>query len=220
MQRSSTPMEFETPRLYLRDWRPAEDARHAMDIFGDARVARWMKPGQYHRGTEHVAKDTSIRQVQGRLVRYADQAGKSKKGDRSWAVVQKDIGRVIGSVEIAMLPDMEDVRAEHVPEPIEGGLSTEYMEIGWYFRPSSWGFGYASEAASRIMQHSFETLNLPVLLAISQPENVRSLAVMNRLGMRADGITTRCYGGKPLLLYTLTAEKWAEAALLQTSAEL
>ncbi|MEO0886463.1 MAG: GNAT family N-acetyltransferase [Cyanobacteria bacterium J06648_10] len=220
MQRSSTPMEFETPRLYLRDWRPAEDARHAMDIFGDARVAKWMKPGQYHQGTEHVAKDTSIRQVQGRLVRYIDQAGKSKKGDRSWAVVQKDIGRVIGSVEIAMLPDMEDVRAEHVPEPIEGGLSTEYMEIGWYFRPSSWGFGYASEAASRIMQHSFETLNLPVLLAMSQPENVRSLAVMNRLGMRADGITTRCYGGKPLLLYTLTAEKWAEAARLQTSAEL
>lgn len=213
-------MEFETPRLYLRDWRPAEDARHAMDIFGDARVARWMKPGQYHRGTEHVAKDTSIRQVQGRLVRYADQAGKSKKGDRSWAVVQKDIGRVIGSIEIAMLPDMEDVRAGHVPEPIEGGLSTEYMEIGWYFRPSSWGFGYASEAANRIVQHSFETLNLPLLLAMSQPENVRSLAVMNRLGMRADGITTRCYGGKPLLLYTLTAEKWAEAALLQTSAEL
>ncbi|MEL7072283.1 MAG: GNAT family N-acetyltransferase [Cyanobacteria bacterium J06581_3] len=220
MQRSSAPMEFETPRLYLRDWRPAEDARHAMDIFGDARVAKWMKPGQYHRGTEHVAKDTSIRQVQGRLVRYIDQAGKSKKGDRSWAVVQKDIGRVIGSIEIAMLPDMEDVRAEHVPEPIEGGLSTEYMEIGWYFRPSSWGFGYASEAASRIVQHSFETLNLPVLLAMSQPENVRSLAVMNRLGMRADGITTRCYGGKPLLLYTLTAEKWAEGARLQTSAEL
>jgi len=209
-------MQFETQRLILRDWHPTEDARHAMDIYGDARVMAWM---------EGATKDASLRQVQGRLQRYARHAERSKDGLRTWAVVQKDIGRVIGSVVLTKLPDMAEVREDHIPEPIEGGLPTEYVEIGWHFRPSSWGFGYATEAAFCIASHSFETLRLPMLLAVTQPENTRSIALIERLGMRCDGMTTRCYGGKALLLYLLTAaelkvaqEKWrarAEASVVR-----
>lgn len=199
-------MQFETQRLILRDWYPNEDARNAMDIYGDARVTDWL---------ELVQRDASLRDVQRRLQRYADQARRTRDGTRSWAVVQKDIGRVIGAVELAALPDMEDVREHHVPEPIEDGLSTDYVEISWHFRPSSWGFGYATEAAFCIAQHGFETLGLPLLLAVAQPENARSIAVMERLGMRYDGLTARCYRGAPLLLYMLKGadlqaanEKW------------
>lgn len=200
-------MQLETQRLILRDWHPTQDARNAMDIFGDARVMSWFEGG---------GKDGSIRQVQGRLQRYAEQAKQSENGLRSWAVVQKDIGRVIGNVVLCLLPDMAEVREQHVPEPIEGGEATEYVEIGWHFRPSSWGFGYATEAAFCVAQHSFETLKLPILLAVTQPENNRSVAVMEKLGMRYDGPTTRCYGGKVMSLYVLTApalelarEKWS-----------
>lgn len=188
-------MQFETQRLCLRDWHPTQDARHAMDIFGDARVMDKLEGG---------TKDKSMRQVQGRLQRYAEQVKRSGDGTRSWAVVQKDIGRVIGNVVLCLLPDMQEVRDQHVPEAIEGGLPTEYIEIGWHFRPSSWGYGYATEAAFCIAQHSFDTLNLPMLLAVTQPENYRSIAVMEKLGMRYDGMTTRCYGGTVLCLYVLT----------------
>ena len=199
-------MRFETQRLILRDWHPTQDARHAMDIFGDARVMAWFEGG---------VKDNSMRQVQGRLQRYAEQAKRSKDGSQSWAAGQKDIGRVIVNAVRCALPDMQEVREQHTPEPIEGGLPTEYVESGWHFRPSSWGFGYATEAAFCVAQHSFESMGLPVLLAVTQSENTRSIAVIERLGMRYDGMTTRCYGGKELLLYLLknsdlkvAKEKW------------
>lgn len=199
--------QFETSRLILRDWHPVEDSSHAMDIYGDARVMQWF---------EGEDKDNSIRQVQSRLRRYAEQAKRANNGLRGWAVVQKDIGRVIGSMVLTTLPDMAEVREQHTPEPIEGGMSAEYVEIGWHFRPSSWGLGYAAEAAFCVAQHSFEVLKLPVLLAVTQPENRRSIALMETLGMRCDGLTTRCYGGKNLLLYLLThsdlqaaREKWS-----------
>lgn len=187
-------MQFETQRLILRDWYPREDARNAMDIYGDARVTDWL---------ESDDRDTSIREVQRRLQGYADQSKRAKDGTRSWAVVQKDIGRVIGAIALAALPDLEEVRPDHVPEPIEEGLTTDYIEICWHFRPSSWGFGYATEAAFCIAQYGFETLELPLLLAVSQLNNRRAIAVMERLGMQRDGFTTRCYGGEVLLLYLL-----------------
>ncbi|MEL7333299.1 MAG: GNAT family N-acetyltransferase [Cyanobacteria bacterium J06560_2] len=188
-------MQFETERLRLRDWYPTEDARHAMDIYGDARVMNWIEPG---------TKDASIRQVQGRLQRYVDRAKRTTDGTRSWAVVQKDIGRVIGTVMLNELPDIEDVRQQHTPEPIEGGMSTKYIEIGWHFRPSSWGFGYATEAAFCIAQHGFSALGFSLLLGVTQPENRHSITAMEQLGMRYSGMTTRCYGGKALQLYLLT----------------
>ena len=190
-------MQFETQRLILRDWYPNEDARNAMDIYGDVRVMSW---------GEGDSKDMSIREVQWRLQSYADQAMRSRDGTRSWAVVQKDIGRVIGSIVLAALPDLEDVRKQHVPEPIEDGLETDYVEMSWYFRPSSWGYGYATEAAFCIAEYCFDVLGLSVLLAIASPENKRSIAVMERLGMRYNGFTTRRFGGEALLLYALDAD--------------
>jgi hypothetical protein len=51
-------MQFETQRLILRAWQPTQDANHAVDIYGDARVMAWI---------DAQDRDTSIRQVQGRL---------------------------------------------------------------------------------------------------------------------------------------------------------
>ena len=127
-------MKFETERLILRDWQPSQDARHAMDIFGDAKVMSWVDDGQ---------KDISLRQIQGRLQRYTDLNKRAQKlpaqhGTGSWAVIQKDIGRVIGHIVLVFLPDMEEVRADHTIESDPEGLATSYIEIGWHFRPASW----------------------------------------------------------------------------------
>jgi [ribosomal protein S5]-alanine N-acetyltransferase len=209
-------MQFETHRLILRPWQPTQDASHAADIYGDAQVMDWI---------DARGKDTSIRQVQGRLQRYLDNTSATITG--SWAVEQKDIGRVIGHVILADLPDLENVRrGDRTTPPIQSrasnimlnetlasleihyvdGLPTRYIEIGWHFRPASWGFGYATEAAHHTAQYAFEQLNLPLLLAIIDPQNKRSIALAERLGMHNDGFTTRYYGGQPLLLYKLSPE--------------
>ncbi|MEL6854701.1 MAG: GNAT family N-acetyltransferase [Cyanobacteria bacterium J06607_13] len=204
-------MEFETPRLILRPWQPTQDARHAMDIFGDARVMKWVEPG---------SEDKSIRQVQGRLQRYLDQSTLAPRKRGSWAVVQKDIYRVIGHVTLLPLPDLKEVRGQHVAEDIPDGLPTDYTEIGWHFRPASWGFGYATEAVHRIAKHGFEKMDLSLLLGVTQPDNQRSIALMERIGMRYDGITTRLYGGQELLLYRMSPEHLSDKPSDQPSGQL
>ena len=191
-------MQFETQRLIIRPWQPNNDARHAMDIFGDARVMAWV---------DDSSRDTSIRQVQGRLQRYQEHSVCGRKGLGSWAVEQKDIGRVIGHVAIMPLPDLKVTKTQRAraceSTVDEAGLPTEYFEIVWHFRPSSWGFGYASEAASTVAQYALSELSLPLLLAVTQPENRRSIELIKRLGMQYDGLTARYYRGQPLLLYKL-----------------
>ena len=206
-------MQFETQRLLIRPWNPTLDARHALDIYGDRRVMAWVDDG---------SRDLSIRQVQVRLQRYADE--RTENIIESWAVEQKDIGRVIGSVLLVQLPDLKNKKPtanswaalKQDAQPLADteypdGISTQYIEIGWHFRPASWGFGYATEAAQRICRHAFEDLNLPLLLAVSAPENKRSMHVAERLGMRQEGLTTRYYGGQPLALYKLSAPDFKDS---------
>jgi len=205
-------MQLETQRLILRDWHPTEDARHAMDIFGDSRVMTWV---------EGSSKDTSIRQIQGRLQCYQDLTNDTKDKTHSWAIVQKDIGRVIGHIILTVLPDLKKVRKDVTDSDMKTvdpeGMPTDYVEIGWHFRPASWGYGYATEAAYCIAQYAFDTLALPVLLSISDPLNLRSVGVMKRLGMRYDGITTRYYRGAEMVLYKLTPADLFEAQARRAS---
>lgn len=192
-------MQFDTGRLILRPWQPNIDARQAMDIYGDARVMAWVDDG---------GLDLSLRQVQGRLQRYRKHSVCGRRGVGSWAVEQKDIGRVVGHIVLMPLPDIRAIKTQqnaYEDSDDSTGSAADYVEIGWQFRPASWGFGYANEAAACDAQYAFEELRLPVLLAVTLPENRRSVALMERLGMRYDGVTTRYYGGQALLLYKLYA---------------
>ena len=199
-------MQFQTQRLTIRPWQPNNDARHAMDIFGDARVMAWL---------DEDSRDTSIRQAQGRLQRYLKHSICGRANLGSWAVEQKDIGRVIGHIMLAPLPDIKVTRTQRSPArestADKEGTPTDYFEIQWSFRPSSWGYGYASESATPLLQYAFETLNLPMVLAIAQPENKRAIALMERVGMQCDGLTARYYGGQPLLLYLSARETSSRA---------
>ncbi|QNP50345.1 GNAT family N-acetyltransferase [Diaphorobacter aerolatus] len=58
------------------------------------------------------------------------------------------------------------------------------VEIGWRLARPFWGKGFASEAARLAMNVGFEILQLPQIVAFTARDNLRSRAVMMRLGMR------------------------------------
>ncbi len=55
--------------------------------------------------------------------------------------------------------------------------------MGWHFVRTHWGRGSATEAASRVMEHGFDDLELDPLIADIAVHNERSEALARRLGM-------------------------------------
>jgi RimJ/RimL family protein N-acetyltransferase len=58
------------------------------------------------------------------------------------------------------------------------------LELGWRFKKSAWGHGYATEAAAHIMKHLLLTQDVTTFSAIAVKENVASINIMTKLGMQ------------------------------------
>ena len=94
---------------------------------------------------------------------------------------------------------------------------TPAVEVGWRFARAAWGHGFATEAASAALDHGFDVAGLDEIVAMAVPRNHRSLAVMERLGMRRDAggdfDHPRIEPGHPLrrhVLYRIAAAEWRE----------
>jgi len=61
------------------------------------------------------------------------------------------------------------------------------LEIGWNVLRPFWGRGYASEAAKAALDYALNDLQASRVIAIVAPDNVRSHAVAQRIGMRREG---------------------------------
>jgi RimJ/RimL family protein N-acetyltransferase len=64
---------------------------------------------------------------------------------------------------------------------------TPCVEIGWRLRTEAWGFGYATEAAKECLRFGFEELGLERIYSFTALPNVRSVRVMQKIGMRFAG---------------------------------
>ncbi len=60
------------------------------------------------------------------------------------------------------------------------------VETGWRLHPDHWGHGYAAEAASASVRFGFDVAGLDEIVAFTAATNVRSCAVMTRIGMTHD----------------------------------
>jgi RimJ/RimL family protein N-acetyltransferase len=60
------------------------------------------------------------------------------------------------------------------------------VEIGWRLAPGHWGCGYATEAASTLLQFAFHQAALDEVVGFTVEANVRSCRVMEKLGMQRD----------------------------------
>ena len=57
------------------------------------------------------------------------------------------------------------------------------VEVGWRLAPDHWGHGFATEAARETVRYAFEDVGLIELVSFTTPQNTRSRAVMERIGM-------------------------------------
>ena len=62
-----------------------------------------------------------------------------------------------------------------------------WLEIGWALRREFWGRGYASEIGRPGLAFAFDVLGVQAVVSCTVPHNLRSRAVMERIGMRYAG---------------------------------
>jgi [ribosomal protein S5]-alanine N-acetyltransferase len=80
-----------------------------------------------------------------------------------------------------------------------GGLG---LEVFYSLTPSSWGQGYATEAARAVLDHALGILGLPEVLAEVDAGNATSIAVVERLGMTPFDVVPGLLG--PMIRYRKT----------------
>lgn len=92
-----------------------------------------------------------------------------------------------------------------------GGVSIQEVdgrtrhEVGWVVRPELWGRGYATEIGRAGLSFAFDDLGVDEVVAFTVVQNVRSQAVMERLGMRFVHEYHDHRDGALCVLYALTA---------------
>lgn len=57
-------------------------------------------------------------------------------------------------------------------------------DIGYAFLPEFWGQGYAFEAAAAVLSYGHENHGLNRIMAITSPDNVSSVRVLEKCGMK------------------------------------
>lgn len=107
-----------------------------------------------------------------------------------------------------------DTLVDRIPQTFETPF-TPAVEVGWRLAAHAWGHGYATEAATACLDHAFETLDLPEVVSMTAVINLRSVVVMQRLGMTRDPADDfdhpRVPEGHRLrrhVLYRVTADRW------------
>lgn len=63
---------------------------------------------------------------------------------------------------------------------------TTRVEVGWRLGTEHWGQGFATEAGGAALGYGFTVLGLPEVVSFTSVTNVRSQAVMRRLGMQRE----------------------------------
>jgi ribosomal-protein-alanine N-acetyltransferase len=139
-------------------------------------------------GTEGaLARDERRRWLEWSVLNYEAlaQMYQPPYGDR--AVVLRTDGTLIGTcgyvpclAPFAQLPAFQSAGEE------SSGLSTTEFGLYYAFSPAYQRRGYASEATGALVRYAFDVLKLKRIVATTTYDNVGSIGVMRRLGMRVE----------------------------------
>ena len=180
------PPIIRTNRLVLRQWNQ-EDLEPFANLNADSRVMEYFLGLKTKEESDHSACLMS-----GHIEKY---------GWGFWAVSVAKTGEFIGLI------GLEDVHFKTDFTPA--------IEIGWRLAFKHWGKGYATEGALASLRYGFETLKLDEIVSFTAVGNMRSRAVMERIGMyhdsKSDFDHPKLPEGHPLrkhVLYRINTQSW------------
>ncbi len=84
------------------------------------------------------------------------------------------------------------------------------IDLGFAFLPSAWGKGFAREASVACLQYAFATLGVSRVVAITVPENARSIRVLTALGFAYQSQYSHPGSEEVLELYCLEASDFQQ----------
>jgi ribosomal-protein-alanine N-acetyltransferase len=172
---------FETERLVVRTFE-AGDGDAWVAMFNDPEVTRFIPKGPPR------TKETFQAQLSAR------HAMEAELGYAMWAVEEKATGTFIGQCGL---------RPAATLDPSAGSE----IDLAYHLTRASWNKGYASEAVIAVLGHGLGAVGLARVMAVALPENVGSWRVMERAGMRYEGIAAY-YGLDGLKKYVAERQWW------------
>lgn len=150
-----------TPRLQLRTWE-AGDAQAFWELNQDPRV------------TEFLPGPLTMAQAEAFIAFQQELFGRSRAC--YFAVTVAASGELAGFVGLK----------RHEFEQERGLPFAPCTDIGWRLAARHWGQGFAGEAARACLRFGFMELGLEEIVSFTVPANLRSRALMEKLGMRED----------------------------------
>lgn len=85
-------------------------------------------------------------------------------------------------------------------------------EIGYILRRDTWGRGIGREATTRMLEYGFSELGLRRVFADVDPDNAPSIALLEKLGFRREGLLRSEWethiGVRDSYIYGLLREEW------------
>jgi [ribosomal protein S5]-alanine N-acetyltransferase len=164
---------LETNRLTLRRF-SVEDSAFIRELLNDPSFVR-------------NVGDKGVRSVEdaAAYIRNGPIASYERFGFGLYAVELKDRGGLIGMCGL--------LKRDTLPEP----------DIGFAFLPEFRMKGYAFESASAVIRHGKDVLGLRRVLAITTPDNIGSIRVLEKIGMRFERMIQPAEDEPELKLFAL-----------------
>ena len=148
--------EIRTERLVMRGWRESD-------------LAPWAAMNADPEVRQYVGPLLTFEQAAAWALNFQDDL--DRYGFGFWALEVRASGEFIGFTGLGT---------------VGGEMPVTGIEIGWRLARPAWGHGYATEAALAAMNYGLEVMGLPEILAVATARNLRSQAVMRRIGMTRD----------------------------------
>ena len=177
-------MEITTERLLLREF-----------VFDDwPAVLAYQKDPRY---LEYYPQPTRGESDAKEFVQwFLDEQAESPRRRIQLAAVLRKSGELIGNCGIRRKPDNE-----------------WEADIGYEIAPEFWGRGYATEAATALVEHGFSEMGLHRISSWCIAENGASVSVLRKLGLREEGRfrENEFFKGRwwDTLVFGLLMEEWA-----------
>lgn len=170
-------------------------------------ILRTVEDGDDALYNRHINTPNVMRHLGGPL----EQAALEEKLDRSRAlyasegfgfgfVIEKETGEFVGQCGLKRVDAL-------------GAKNPGDMEVGWLIREDRWRRGYAHEMARAAIDWAFTRFDAPLVVAMTQNDNLESWKLMEKLGMRRredlDFEDARLPAEKnPSILYSIDRATW------------